>query len=455
MRAFAIVAACALGACSVGGCSKVLGIGDWPNPKEHEGGDIETDSGNPGESDGASGDSPMGSNGDDVDNESPDALAEAGETADANEEAGESDSGDSDSATGCTPNTQQCASGSAVETCGADRQWGDTWPCATGTCSGSACTGSTTGAANLSCATSGAGVSNCGAGGSGSESCCTSLEVPGGRYDRSYDGVDYSDKSYPATISGLRLDKYLVTVGRFRRFVDAVVGGWVPAAAAGEHAHLNGGKGLSATGGGYEPGWDASDWNGLLATTRTAWNTRLACDPTQETWTPSVGANDNKAINCATWHEAYAFCIWDGGFLPSEAEWNYAAAGGGGKTGQRVFAWSSPPTNSTLDCTHANYYGCPANGVNDVGSESPVGDGAFGQTDLTGNVWEWNVDKFANYVTPCANCANFDASASNRVYRGGGFMDATPTLDLVVSYRFGFPPADRINDIGFRCARTP
>src|SRR5687768_983846 len=46
------------------------------------------------------------------------------------------------------------------------------------------------------------------------ESCCTSLLVPGGSFFRSYDGVYYTDRSYPATVSDFRLDKYEVTRAR-------------------------------------------------------------------------------------------------------------------------------------------------------------------------------------------------------------------------------------------------
>jgi hypothetical protein len=35
-----------------------------------------------------------------------------------------------------------------------------------------------------------------------------------------------------------------------------------------------------------------------------------------DTWTSSPGNNELKPIVCANWYEAYAFCIWDGGFLP-------------------------------------------------------------------------------------------------------------------------------------------
>ena len=108
----------------------------------------------------------------------------------------------------------------------------------------------------------------------------------------------------------------------------------------------------------------------------------------------SAATGEHQPINCITWYEAYAFCIWDGGFLPSEAEWNYAASGG---SEQRVYPWSSPSMPTTIDCAHANYSPmgmspCSTTGPEDVGSDSPTGDGKWGQADLSGNVWEWTLD---------------------------------------------------------------
>jgi formylglycine-generating enzyme required for sulfatase activity len=316
-------------------------------------------------------------------------------------------------------------------------------------------------------------MTNCGSDGKGTESCCTSLPVAGGTFYRSYDGVSYTDKSHPSTVSDFRLDKYEITVGRFRQFVSAIVAGWRPPAGSGKHTYLNGGKGLSTTQNGYETGWDAS-WNSLFPKTLADWTSQIIVYG--GTWTSSPGANENKPISNQSWYDAYAFCIWDGGFLPSEAEWNYAAAGGGGPTGQRVFPWSNPPTSTTEDCAHANYAhylagttappgspvcasadcngGCLTEVPNNVGSESPLGDGAYGQTDLSGNIQEWVLDFYAPYVTPCVDCVNL-AAASGRAFHGGGWSaDSTRDGNQRISYRWNFAPTSRFNDMGARCARA-
>lgn len=86
---------------------------------------------------------------------------------------------------------------------------------------------------------------------SGTSSCCDSPLVSGGTFYRSYDvGTDgqHTNMSYPATVSDFRLDKYEVTVGRFRQFVAAGSGTQQhpPADGAGAHDDI-------AT-----SGWDAS-----------------------------------------------------------------------------------------------------------------------------------------------------------------------------------------------------
>jgi formylglycine-generating enzyme required for sulfatase activity len=316
-----------------------------------------------------------------------------------------------------------------------------------------------------SCRANGPGLSNCGP---GSGDCCASLQVPGGTFFRSYDGVNcpggpgsglgeagfagcYTSKGFPASISTFRLDRYEVTVGRFRQFVRAVTEGWLPAAGSGKHAHLNGGRGLANAGlpGHYEDGWDPS-WSGGLARTEAEWDSNLTT--CSKAWTLSPGPNENLPIDCETWYEAFAFCIWDGGFLPSEAEWNYAAAGG---NEQRVFPWSSPPTATIWDCSYANGGGDTCGGqANAVGSESPKGDGKWHQSDLSGNSWEWSLDELSTaYVTPCSDCANL-RSAPSRVLRGGDFNNfAVPRL--LTSNRSGDLPTNRSEGTVGRCARAP
>ncbi len=272
---------------------------------------------------------------------------------------------------------------------------------------------------------------------SGTTDCCASPLVTGGTFFRGYDAVFNTDQGSPATVSSFRLDTYEVTVGRYRKFVSAVLAGYLPPAGSGKHTHLpNGGLNNGA-----EAGWDPT-WNVALLGTKAAWDALLG-------WTASPGPNEHRAMSTVDWPQAYAFCIWDGGFLPSEAEWNYAASGG---AQQRVYPWSVPATSTAIDCTYANYNGCSATQVNDVGALSPKGDGLFGQADLAGNLWEWTLDQYVSpYPSPCNNCAALSGGLG-RVCRGSGWLDGAQ--GLVTSSRL-LSTGESSGDFGFRCARTP
>ncbi len=287
-------------------------------------------------------------------------------------------------------------------------------------------------------------AADCGA--SANESCCESELVAGGLFNRSFDGttVGHLDRGFPATVGDFRLDRFEVTVGRLRKFQAAWQGGWRPAPGAGKHIHLNQGSGLEESSGASpnEAGWNPV-WISDVALTSSSLGCFLG------TWTDAVGANEKLPVNCLNWYEAYAFCTWDGGFLPSEAEWNYAAAGG---DEQRAYPWSSPASSTSIDDTRAAYCGGSCTATQVVGSK-PAGAGKYGHADLGGNLSEWNLDANAGYPVPCDDCSFAPPTAPDRMVRGGAYNAGA--LALLASVRNFSDPTNRIHFIGVRCARTP
>jgi formylglycine-generating enzyme required for sulfatase activity len=284
---------------------------------------------------------------------------------------------------------------------------------------------------------------------------CDSLEVPGGSFSRSFDDAGYGDPSFTATVSPFRLDKYEVTVSRFALFLTAVeLGQGLPGAWAGKHDFLNGGRGLVVGTGDagpvYESGWDPS-WAAGIATTASGWDANLSCFPA--TLATATSPNPSDPINCITWFEAYAFCIWDGGFLPTEAEWNYAAAGG---SEQRVFPWGA--TDPQQDASLAKF-GCGLPGTcNDLAADigtvnvDPGGAARWGQLNLAGNMAEWTLDWYGTYPMPCQDCSQTTTGAY-RIERGGNFQD--DETGLHASARGRADPTMRSTLQGIRCARKP
>jgi formylglycine-generating enzyme len=289
--------------------------------------------------------------------------------------------------------------------------------------------------------------------------CCPSALVPGGSFYRTYtnDGSGPTGEADPATISSFRLDTTLVTVGRFRAFVRAWNGGngWTPPAGSGKHAHLNGGLGLvDGDGHGYEMGWDPAHTSDVAPT-----DANLGCSAGSGTWTAAPGDGEDLPITCVNAFEAYAFCIWDGGFLPSETEWEYAAAGG---SEQREYPWGTadPGSDDEYAVYAFHYQGGPNGGpIAPVGTATK-GAGSWGQLDLVGEVFEWTLDYWddeATFPDPCDDCARLTPTP-HRSAHGGDF--GADTSDLKPPYRppvsiYDYDENDRYTDMGFRCARSP
>ena len=174
--------------------------------------------------------------------------------------------------------------------------------------------------------------------------------------------------------------------------------------------------------------------------------------PTRSVYYGNVAYDDFPVIH-VTWAQADQFCTWSKRRLPTEAEWEKAARGGGDT---RKYPWGDDaPT-----CDHANF---TANTPCSFGGDTQaVGSFALGQSpyaifDMAGNVAEWVSDWYdKDYYsqTPPGGWDNPQgpATGTDRVARGGSWFQQ-PTL-LRVARRLPIDPAGARSYIGFRCARS-
>ncbi|MEI6411602.1 MAG: formylglycine-generating enzyme family protein, partial [Bacteroidota bacterium] len=160
------------------------------------------------------------------------------------------------------------------------------------------------------------------------------------------------------------------------------------------------------------------------------------------------GYEQYPVIN-VSWYGAKAYCDWLSSKvnglkyrLPTESEWEYAARGGN-KPGGYKYAGSD-------DLETVGWYsGNSGNKIHPVGQKKG---NELGLMDMSGNIYEWCSDWYANnyYASSSSDNPQGPATGSSRVYRGGSWRYAPRFCR--VSLRNGWLPVRRLNYLGFRVA---
>jgi formylglycine-generating enzyme required for sulfatase activity len=231
-------------------------------------------------------------------------------------------------------------------------------------------------------------------------------------------------------ISPMRMDRYEVTVGRWRA---AVAKGFVPP--LGPHSNNN------------------------AVLTKDVGNG--AC-----TFTDAPAGREAFPLSCIPFPDARAFCMWSGGDLPSEAQWEYAA-----QASARPFKTAYPWGENFPDCDHAIYARTTAFDDCIIGrkpgpaaEDAATGDATelLGITNLGGNVAELLLDAHTSLSKGCwVKAALHDPVCEDDTlpkslrggHWGGGQISVRAGDRSIVG-----PPAAVLSDSnnslsGFRCVR--
>jgi eukaryotic-like serine/threonine-protein kinase len=256
------------------------------------------------------------------------------------------------------------------------------------------------------------------------------IQIPGGSFFMgSDDGLAVEKPSHQVAVAPFCIDEFEVTVDKYKACSDA--GRCKRAATSNEWARIT--------------------------------------DKERKAFDPLCNARETSArathpINCVDWEMADKFCREQGGRLPTEAEWEFAARGPDG----RKYPWGDEDPAAG----HLNACGkeCVAwglrNGIEEramydvddgfantapVGS-FPRGASRYGVQDVVGNVWEWVADWYGEYDKSEQKDPKGPASGEERVIRGGGWNGSFASW-VRPTFRYKDAAGKRSYGIGFRCAK--
>jgi formylglycine-generating enzyme len=283
------------------------------------------------------------------------------------------------------------------------------------------------------------------------------VSIPGGEFAMG------SEEFYPeerpirrVSVADFWIDRYPVTAGDFRRFVEAT--GYLTLAERpvdpchyphAEPSLLVPGSAV------FQPTTGPVDLGSLV------WWHYVPGACWHQPQGPGTVAADDHPVTHVAYEDAATYAEWAGKTLPTEAEWERAARGG--LEGAR-FAWGDEeaPDGSWLANTWQGDFPWQNLALDGYAGTSPVGSfppNRYGLYDMTGNVWEWTRDSFetpphAPAGRPC--CAPIATSPPfafpTRVIKGGSHLCAP-------NYCLRYRPAARqpqtidtsTSHVGFRC----
>ncbi len=178
-----------------------------------------------------------------------------------------------------------------------------------------------------------------------------------------------------------------------------------------------------------------------------------------------IGGRERHPVVHVAHEDAAAYAEWAGKSLPTEAEWERAARGG---LEGKVYAWGDEeaPGDRPLANTWQGEFPWQSlkpkreQRTSLIGRYPPNG---YGLYDVTGNVWEWTADLFADHAAggeEKACCAPPDprlgSPEQRRVTKGGSHLCAPNyCLRYRPAARQGVSADTSTGHIGFRCVVRP
>lgn len=245
---------------------------------------------------------------------------------------------------------------------------------------------------------------------------------------------DEESPQHEVCVGSFLMGKYEVTVGQFKKYVEAT---------------------------NYRTEAEAEGWSYGLDS-----NGKWGKQSGRNWRDPGFRQTDNEPVVCVSWNDAQRFVSWmnkngRGYQMPTEAEWEYAARAGS----RTARPWGEDPSGA---CQYANvadrtlkrrYSGWETHECDDgYLYTAPVGSfkaNAFGLHDMIGNAWEWCADWFDKnyYSSSPMNNPGGPSSGSSRVNRGGSWY-YTPR-GARSALRGSIEPGARGDYLGFRLALPP